>query len=272
MTTSWLIQNVHSGSYDPDRCESIRAQLDANGMDCRRVVRFPEHELPGPGDLAGIDILAIYTGDGTVNSAMRKLDGWGGAILVLPGGTMNLLSKKLHGDRDVEDIIAHSQAAKRVRPATVEGAGEQALVGMIVGPATSWAAVREDMRHTDIGDIGSDVSEALHKTLGGNGVGIEGHDANYPALNLTPAGERLSVDGFVADNAAHLLRHGMAWLGKDFREGPHERIGLFDSVTVTADGEIGILFDGEAGEAGAGETFRPGTAPVDFLADIPGAS
>ena len=48
-------------------------------------------------DAAGIKRLAIFTGDGSLNAAITNLYGWGGKILVLPGGTMNLLCKRLNG-------------------------------------------------------------------------------------------------------------------------------------------------------------------------------
>lgn len=272
MSISNLVINVNSGSYDADSCADIRAQLEACGLECTRVIRFPDEELPGPGDLDGVDILAVYTGDGTINSAMRKLAGWDGAILALPGGTMNLLSRQLYGERPVEDIVATAPAFKRVRPPIVEGAGIQALVGIIFGPATAWAGVREDMRRADLQGLTDDVPAAFAETAGDEMVGIQGSDARYPAIYLSPAGNQLLVRGFLLDNAAQILRHGFAWLAKDFREGPNERVGKFDEVVIDATGTVGMLFDGEAGETKAGERFRAAEAPVDFLADILGAA
>lgn len=268
MRKTWLIVNIDSGSYDASACERIGEALAATGWRCDRVVRFPQDELPDRAMLehAGVDTLAIYTGDGTINSVAAMLEGWGGALLVLPGGTLNLLSKKLHGDRPFEAIIADLDTAATVRSSVIRGAGVCALVGVILGPTTAWGEVRESARHLDIPGLVETVPAALSQTFSEDGVNLAGSQARYPALNLTPLGGKIFVQGFLADNAAQLLGHGFAWLAGDFRDGPHDDLGRYESVVVEGKGNIGMLYDGERGETMSGTKFTLDTLDLALLA------
>lgn len=268
MRKTWLIVNIDSGSYDASACERIGAALAASGWPCDRIVRFPEDELPDRAMLEseGVDTLAIYTGDGTINSLAGAVEGWGGSLLALPGGTLNLLSKKLHGDRPFEAIIADLDRAVTVRPPVIRGAGVTALVGIILGPTTAWGEVRENARHFDVPGLVETVPAAISETFGDDGVNVSGSQVSYPALNLTPLDGRVFVQGFLADNAAQLLSHGFAWLGGDFRDGPHDDLGRYDSVVVEGRGDIGMLYDGERGETKPGTKFTFDTLDLALLA------
>src|SRR5688572_11847913 len=80
--------------------DALHGCCGEHGFEVARLVRFPDEPLPSPAGLAGagVDCVAVYAGDGTVNTLVTGLYGWDGAVLVLPGGTMNLLAKRLHGD------------------------------------------------------------------------------------------------------------------------------------------------------------------------------
>lgn len=274
MRKTWLIVNIDSGSYDASACERIGAALAAIDWPCDRVVRFPEDDLPDRETLErqAVDTLVIYTGDGTINALANALEGWAGTLLVLPGGTLNLLSKKLHGDRTVEDIVADLHRARSVCPSVIRGAGITALVGVILGPTTAWGEVREYVRHFDVPGLVDAVPNAFSETFGDDGVNLAGFAQRYPALNLTPLDGRLSVQGFLADNAAQLLSHGFAWLGGDFRPGPHDDLGHHPHVVIEGPDEIGMLYDGERGAASSGTKFTLDTLDLALLAtDTPEA-
>lgn len=268
MRKTWLIVNIDSGSYDASACERIGEALAAIGWPCERVVRFPEDALPDRAmlDSEGVDTLAIYTGDGTINSLAGTLEGWGGSLLVLPGGTLNLLSKALHGDRPLEAIISDLDQAKMIRPPVIRGAGVTALVGVILGPTTAWGEVRESARHLDVAGLVETVPAAWSETFGEVGVNLAGSDTHYPALNLTPLDGKIFVQGFRADNAAQLLSHGFAWLGGDFRNGPHDDLGGYESVVVEGHGDIGMMYDGERGATTSGTKFTLDTLDLALLA------
>ena len=271
MSKIWMAANINSGSYDGDLCEKVSGALSAEGHDMAKMIECPDCELPSAAELTaeGVDALAVFGGDGTVNGAMRKAEGWGGHILVLPGGTMNLLARELHGDADSE-TIARRYAEGRSRIARLPvaiGEGEIALVGVIAGPTTAWGEVREDMRHFNLADMPGSIADAWTKTFGGAQVRLDGQGDPYPALFIEPGADALRVTGFTAEGAGELFAHGLSWLKGDFREGPHERLGERASLVISAnDGKpVGLLIDGEEADGSAVSTFRHGFSPVDFV-------
>jgi diacylglycerol kinase family enzyme len=83
--------------------------------------------LPTPAalDAAGIGLVAVFAGDGTINSLIESLAGWSGAVLVLAGGTMNLLYHRLHGERTTDEVIAAAARGKSAlrRPGVIPLSG-----------------------------------------------------------------------------------------------------------------------------------------------------
>ena len=93
----WLVTNSTSGSYSEQAVANLVGQFAGVGLALDHVLTIPDENRPDRSTLetAGVDLLAIYTGDGTVNGVVTGLYGWGGRVLVLPGGTQNLLAKAL---------------------------------------------------------------------------------------------------------------------------------------------------------------------------------
>ena len=266
-----MAANINSGSYDEGLCKEVSQALSAEGHEMARLIECPHEDLPDAATLrqAGVDALAVFGGDGTVNGAMRQAEGWDGHILVLPGGTMNLLSRSLHGDVDSETIAQrYAQGrTKLARMPVAEGEGEIALVGVIAGPTTAWGDVREDMRHFNLADMPGSIAVAWTKTFGGAQVQLDGTGEPYPALFIEPKMDALHVTGFTAEGAGQMFAHGLSWLKGDFREGPHEDLGMREALEVSAaDGKpVGLLIDGEEAEGSARCRFRHGLSPIDFV-------
>ena len=97
----WLVSNASSGSNDDAALAALEDGCGRHGFHVAQRTVFPEQDLPTPAvlDAAGIDRVAVFAGDGTINTLIAGLAGWSGAVLVLPGGTMNLLYHRVHGDR-----------------------------------------------------------------------------------------------------------------------------------------------------------------------------
>jgi diacylglycerol kinase family enzyme len=279
MTRIWLVVNPASGSFDAALPDQLQQVARANGGSIDRVIGFPEEDLPAVAALeeAGVTMLAIHAGDGTIHAAVRALSGWSGSILALPGGTMNLLSRHLHAEHDAAGILtAALQPDATRRPVTiVEDAGGEAdifgLVGVFAGPTTAWGDVRETMRRGDIAALVEAVPQAIEQTFGGNQVQLTGSDTSYPSIYVEPHDGVLRLLGFTAAGAKDLFAHGFAWLGGDFRNGPHEPLGDVDSVEiVTGDGQnMGLLVDGERGRTASPLRLRAAPSPVEFVVTDP---
>ena len=269
MEKIWLISNSNSGSYDAALCDQIGETISANGAALDRCVRLPDDALPTADELraAGVDILAIFTGDGTINAAVARLEGWDGDVLVLPGGTMNLLSKDLHGDAQVLDIVARALGpdARREQVPVVAGCGQRALVGIIAGPTAAWVDVREGLRARDVRTLAEAVPEAINETFRGDLVHLDGDSEEYQAIYIQPLADGLEARGIRAQNAADLLKHGWAWLTGDFRKGPADILRTAPAITVQCDSAIGLLVDGEKVDAARPCTFRWEQCPLRFI-------
>lgn len=271
-----LLVNPASGSNAAQAVEDVKSALNGNSVAVSRVVTFPDEPVPSAQDLdrEGIPLLVIFTGDGSANAAISALSGWGGAILVLPGGTMNLLAKRLHADLSIDDIIAivagGGALARRINCA--QSRHGIALAGLLAGPGTAWGNVREAMRDLDLAGMAQGAVEAMSETTGGARVTMAspgiGREDGYPLIEINPGEHGLQIAGFYADNAGEYAKQGWALLRRQFRQGPHDRLGMAESMTISScDGsDIGLLLDGEAYSGGPSETFTVAPCGVDLLA------
>ena len=269
-----LVVNRRSGSYDRDVIDAILARASELGCGTTREIRIPDDDCPTPDDLARDEMLAVFAGDGTVNATISGLYGWDGAILILPGGTMNLLSKRLHGDVDWETILARlgDGHAKRIRPNIVRTACGDAFAGVMAGPGTSWNEVREAMRDVDVAGFASGAVTAFGETTGGARIAIEnpqlGRREGYPMIEIFPSDRGMELQCYHADHAGEFFIQLGALITRDFRNGPHEKYGPAERLELVADdGEtMGLMLDGEPVSAGAREELSVAPCEVDLLA------
>lgn len=272
----WLMVNPSSGSNDDSSTEMIVAALTTRGWTVDRVIAFPDDPLPTGAalDAAGAAMMVIYTGDGSMNAAISHLEGWGGQVLVLPGGTMNLLPLRLHRSINVGTIldVVAGGGSRPVRPHCVRCDAGIALAGLLVGPGTAWSRVRESMRKLDLADMAKETVDAIRTTSGGPCVLLPDNrlmrDGGYPLVELTPGEHGVQIDGYFAADAADYAGQAWALMRRRFREGPHDRLGIADStVLTTADGSaLPCLLDGEPAVCVSGSRFVVAPCGVDLLA------
>lgn len=272
----WLVTNEASGSNSDASLDEIRAGCAAVGIGIVQTTTFPHDELPTIGELdaAGVSVVAVYTGDGTVNALVTSLYGWDGAVLVLPGGTMNLLYKRLHGGRDMAEVLAAAAAgqAHRARPGIIQTGYGDGLSGIMAGPATQWNDVREALRKTDIPALAAGTAQAIGSSVASPMIACTepplGRPEGYPLVMLTPEEGGFVVDAYYADTVEDYLSQGLALLKRDFREGPHDTLGKVDTLVIenVADEPVGLLVDGEPAETGRKIRFVLAPCEVDLLA------
>lgn len=231
----------------------LRGGLGAHGGVIVTEIAVPDDALPTPDslDAAGVSLVVIYTGDGTLRAALTGLAGWRGAVLVLPGGTTNLLSKALHGDRAARDILADLPRMVPTRRQCLHSEAGPAVIEVVAGPGAKWSDVREGLREGDVAAIASSTVEAAQASAAGSMVVLSqpdiGNRAGYSAVRLTPTDVGIDVEGFGAETIADYFAQGMALLRRDFRSGPHDDLGQFGKVhCASIDGQqIELMLDGE---------------------------
>lgn len=271
---TWLVINSASGSYSEQAVADLLSQMKAHGLVAARIVAIPDEPAPDRAalEVAGVELLTIFTGDGTVNSVVCGLHNWEGVVLILPGGTQNLLAKALHGDVPAPAILARLgegvlQPQRRHMVRTSQG---DALCEVVAGPGAHWSDVREAMREGDIGGMANTLSEAIGQSTGGALVQIAepelGKADGYPAVRAHPAGGSLAIDGYGAETLADYARQGVALLRRDFREGPHDALGHHPAIVCRSAAPIELMIDGERATGGCEERFEVVECPVEFLA------
>lgn len=265
-----LVCNSQSGSHDAAVLDVIAATCRDRGAPLVATFTLPDDAIPDAAELdrRDIDLLIVWTGDGTINTAACGAAGWDGAILPLPGGTLNLLSKSLHGDRDAPAILADTMQGngRRAPIPTIRGEDGEAFITIVVGPATRWAEVRETMRQDGLIEASRAAPEALDAMMNAPGVRIAGQDRDWPAIILTPTPHGIRADGIVAEGSGDVLRHGLAWLGGDFRDGPTKALTTGETIILEGEAPISLEYDGELRETGSPARFVLGTSAVDFIA------
>ena len=277
----WLVDNASSGSNDQDALDALHDSCGVAGFQVVQRTDFPSYELPSPAvlDAAEVGVVAVFAGDGTINATINHLAGWSGAVLVLAGGTMNLLYHRLHGQRDMHEVVCAAAAGKsrRIRAPIVKSGEWRGLAGVMAGPGTSWNGVREAMRDNSIVEMAGNTVQAIEQTLGGAMIVCVdpplGRRSGYPLVLLHPAEQGIEVVGYHADTMRQYLEQSVALLKRDFREGPHDDLGTVERVVLTStDGrKFGLLVDGEPEQ---GEevrvAFELARSEVDLLATEPG--
>lgn len=268
--TLWLIVNGASGSHEDERLSLLMDRLGP-----ARVIDCQKDDLPNAAELeaGGVSVLAAHGGDGTLNTAISRAEGWGGAVLALPGGTANLLCRDLYGESSLEEILDSHTGGALVphRRKCVRTSHGPALAEVLAGPGAVWADVREAMREGSVTEtISGAIDATTHSTTGPMIVISEpalGDQDGYAGVRLAPGDAGISVDGYGAKQLADYFMQAVALLKRDFREGPHEELGLHRHVMCRSQGDepIELMIDGERRTGSAIEEFSLAPLGVDLF-------
>lgn len=272
----WLIHNDNSGSNDRAALEQLHQTFGEHGLELCWRTSFPREKLPTPAmlDAAKADMVAIFAGDGTVNASLDALAGWSGQVLILPGGTMNLLYHRLFGQATLKEAIAAAASGKASprRPGMIRSCAGNAYSDLLAGPGTRWNDVREAMRATNVPGMASEFRAAFAETLEGDPVHCHdpamGRREGYPLMQLEPHDDHFTVKAYHAETTAEFLEQLLAVVTHQFREGPHDVLGQTDRLSLScsrSDG-VGLLLDGEPARGDAPCEFVLARCQVDLLA------
>lgn len=123
--TRWAILcNQTSGSHDPRRLERIQQVLAAEGITTRVFpTAYAGHATDLCRGMNGVDCVAVYGGDGTLNEAANGLLGRGVPLAFLPGGTANVMAHELSLPQDpvrAARLLAHGEN-RAIHPGVISG-------------------------------------------------------------------------------------------------------------------------------------------------------
>jgi diacylglycerol kinase family enzyme len=277
MERLWFITNPHSGSSDATKAEAIEAACAERGLSFVGRTDFPDLAMPTIADLdrAGADTVVLFAGDGTINAAACALAAWDGGILILPGGTMNMLARMLHGDADPAAILkaAHDHE-RRMALAYVEAGKRRALVGMIVGPAASWYRAREHMRQGSLDKIWPAIRAAWRRTFG-RGIHLTGAPGFPPRVQgayIRAQDDHLQIAAVDARDAVAIADLGWNWVTGDWLAAQAVTEIRAQQLRIAERRPVLALFDGEPQLLDPGTTIAVGRSRRQFITTAKGES
>lgn len=254
--------NTSSGSCDPACEQKMIDQIEAAG--CR------VHKLwCGGGEMvgealaeassAGLDVLIVLGGDGTIRSAAETCDASGPYLIPLPGGTMNMLPKALYGDVEWPQALAATLAAPAVQPVNGGRIDDHLFYcAAIFGDPSRWAEAREAVREGDLGKAAEQGLEALNKAFGrglsyefGNASGeAEAVSVVCPLASRALEDEDTMLEAVVIDPDGPLdvLKLAARALLAEWRDDPSVETARVRTVVIRSEGGIPAILDGETVE------------------------
>ena len=239
----WLVANRASRSTDEGRIAALEAALQSAGATIAGSSNFPLEPAPEAADLAGIDTLVVMGGDGTLGAASAAAKGWDGQFLAIPGGTMNLLPKALHGDASLEDIVAVAGQGVLAHVPVVRAAGHTSYCRIIIGPLTRWALAR--------GFLG--------------GVKVAGQPGRNPGVLVMPGDQGLEVALFSGRGLADAMAVAVNWLLNDWRAAASVTAFTAPELVVGRRRMVRCLFDGELRRLPPPVRFVPGWSDLRYI-------
>lgn len=252
--------NPAAGGVAPDAPDRLRAALEALGVDAPEIIACEAAEMEASlKDLFSrtLDVVVVLGGDGTAQMAAAIAGAAAGPpLLVLPGGTMNLLPHALHGPVDWETALRNALMHGRER--TIVGGvvnGEAFFVAAVFGSPAFYALGREAVRSGRLLTAWRRLRYALSRSFQRRLLvrADQNRWERVEALGvLCPAFEKqlegppgLEWATFDARSGFDLLRLGMSAVFTDWRNDPGITTRRCISAVVRARAAIPGLLDGE---------------------------
>lgn len=262
--------NPLSGSVPEDSDEALKNFLSDLGHEVE-ITMLGEGDFVGPiKDVikSAPDILIVWSGDGTVACAFENAGPDGPPILPLPGGTMNLFHKQIHGGgcewqeclkRCLEDGVEIDVPAGKAGDRTF-------FVAAMAGNLTDLTGPREALRKGHLLEAletlsGSDVLD-LRTTMTFEVDNAEGEDAKGFATAVsifvgTQEEDWLEFAYIDPDNPVELAASGFGALFSDWREASGVSHSMIKSAVLTHErgAELRTTLDGEPARLKSGTKF-----------------
>lgn len=205
-----------------------------------------------------VDAVIVWGGDGSAACVLNSLGDDGPPVLALPGGTMNLLHRRLHHGltdwREVLELALREPAAENISCGEVEG--QRFYVAAMFGKLTGLHATREALRKGEVIAAAKAISETgaleletrLTMTVRHRGEDhvIEAVAAAVAVAETGPA--RLEAAAIDPDNIGDFFSIGLDVLMHGWRESDtietdlsarqvHLSDATGESIPATIDGE-----------------------------------
>lgn len=260
------IINTASGSVPKSAAADVQEILESEGHEVK-VSEISGEELETCcQELAAsdVDIIVAFGGDGTLTCVLNTFGPIDIPVIILPGGTMNLLVKQVHGgDTNWKDILREALASDEyISLPAIEAAGRRFYVGMLIGKLTELTRTREHLREGavdkavaalatgDVFDFDTSLEiEVDGETLSATAAGVFAPDSNDGEIHV------VTID---PNSIADLVKTGLEsiygnWEAANSIESRYVKQLSISSTEIAA---IPLTYDGELDEADLPVTFE----------------
>lgn len=263
------LYNPNSGSVSADGGERLKDVLERNGIRGAEIVATDGSDFVGQlNKLAAQqpDLFVVWGGDGTLKGALETVGQVTPNLLLLAGGTMNLLPKAIHGDKTWDQTIADViRSPKRMKLPAGKADEELFFCAMLAGAPARFAEARESLRRGDLMKAANEAKAAIDVL---NSLNLDAtHDAGYnseggrlPTTSiigavvggLTKEGKGMEVAALASPTAGGALNVVWSSFFTDWRTAPGVTVVSANAMEITnADGgDIPVIADGEHIDAG----------------------
>jgi len=261
--------NPHSGSVSADGGERLRVALENAGVRGADIIQTDAGDCIGQlKSLAAQqpDLFVVWGGDGTLKGALETVGQITPNLLLLPGGTMNLLPKSIHGEKTWEQIITDVMASpKRQMLPAGKVSDELFFCAMLAGAPARFAEARESLRRGDLVKAATEARAAID-TLNslhldaryGDGYSFEGGRLPTTSIigavvgSLTKEGKGMEVAALASPTTGGALNVVWTSFFSDWRNAPGVTAVQATSLEIGNDdgGDIPVIADGEHIDAG----------------------
>lgn len=261
--------NPHSGSVSADGGERLQAALENAGVRGADIIQTnPEDCFGQLMKLAAQqpDLFVVWGGDGTLKGALETIGQITPNLLLLPGGTMNLLPKSIHGEKTWEQIIEGVLASpkRKMLPAGKVN-NELFFCAMLAGAPARFAEARESLRRGELVKAAAEARAAID-TLNSlhldarysDGYSFEGGQLPTTSIigavvgSLTKEGTGMEVAALASPTTGGALNVVWTSFFSDWRNAPGVTAVPATSLEIGNDdgGDIPVIVDGEHIEVG----------------------
>ncbi len=262
--------NPASGSVPSDAGEKLRGVLENAGVRGAQIIQTdPSDCISQLTALAAQepDMFVVWGGDGTLKAALETVGKSTPNLVLLPGGTMNLLPKQIHGDKPWEQVLLDVIAApKRKMLSAGRVNGELFFCAMLAGAPAGFADARESLRRGELVKAAADARAAIDtlNTLAltaGYKDGYSFTGGRLPTTSiigavvgaLTRTGKGMEVAALADPTTTGALNVVWTSFFADWRQAPGVTVAPAVSLDISNEdgGDIPVIVDGEPIEAGS---------------------
>jgi len=252
---AFVVCNESAGSVAKGDNERLIAVLRELGLDTVKSLETPFRKQ-ALRHATKDDLIVVLGGDGTARSVASAAQTYGDPVLILlPGGTLNMLPRALYGERAWEEALRAALVSGLIERLTGGRANGKAFyVAAIFGAPTLAARVREAVREGEMlrawRRFRVFMTRAFSRTLRARShnnpwrraeaVGVLG-----PSFSGETSPNNLEWVRFEGRGLPDLLGLGLRAVADDWRRSPSVEIEVCEGGDIVSIGAIPATLDGE---------------------------